>query len=859
MLEARRALSGISDQIEIEKAYNALKVIIESVRDVDLLRESEADARLKLIDPILQDCLGWPLSQIRCEKSLDNSRLDYLLTTTTGGAVIEAKRAAIQFNFTDSADKPWYPLSGVILKSGYNGSAITQAKAYAQKHGISLAAATNGVQWIVFLASREDGVPPDSGFAYVFRSLEDLSDPNRFVLFYSLLSKKSILSQQYKAAFYKAEGRLKAASHLRATRLVEALKGSDQKRKKSDIASALDPVIQQLFISMSPEKEREIIKECFVVTKESDEADSRLRRLLDEITDDIKSIDTRDSQDTQLKYEIEKGIDIPDSRTVILIGQIGSGKTTYLHRFFEDILSEQLQKKILLIRLDLEKARPDLQTLSAFLRNETIRVFEIAAFNTDYPTFEQLQGAFNSLYLQLSKGKGKPLFQKDKLQFDVLFINTLEELKLSRQEDYMRYLLEHCNKSLKKLPIIIYDNVDHHSNEVQTLTFQHSQWLSGLGRVFSILPMRDSTYWEASTEGPLHTQTHVCLYLPRPPLDKVLAKRFRYAEIQTKRLLENHPVVLNSLHGIRVRVDKPEELFHVLHRVFSREKYPNYLLRGLTGGNIRESLQLFQKTITSPHIPIDRLISAYLTQDNYRLNQSDKAHFDKAVILGDFAHFKQERNRSITNLLCLPKNLEHSPILGLRIIQRLYDMRSEIHPQAGKGFEPVQALLDYFESMGVPRAITEQTILELLKRGLIEPHDVSVFSDPGKEIKPEEVEFVSVSSSGRVHRQWVRESRAYGLEMIRDMALFDADVAASLESMFERRKSARRHEQWAESDNLLKCIGESARNYIHRRDEDALFVPDEDSLFATQRKITETLFQWSSMDSFNRSSDDEEL
>jgi len=834
----------------VDEAYKQLQKIIESVKNIDLLGESEADARMKLIDPILREVLGWLPEQIKCEESIDGSRLDYILSTSTGGAVVEAKRPALIFDLeTNKSGKKSYPLNGAVLRSGYTGDAITQAKEYAQKIGVSLAVATNGAQWVVFLASREDLVPPDKGFGFVFRSLEHMLEPDAFRDFFGLLGRSSVLSTSYKVAFYKVEGRLREPQSISAIRLITQSKGSDQRLKPSEISIALDPVIQQLFISMTPDRERQIIRQCFVTTRESDEADTRLKRLLDEVTDDIVSIDSRESQDHRLQAEIEQSVDMPDSRTVVLIGQIGSGKSTYLDRFFEFIIPVALKKKICLIRLNLENARPDKETFPSFLRKETIREVKKAVFGTDQPTFEQLKGAFYSLYQQMSRGEQKHLYESNRIQFDILFGNRLEEMKFD-EEEYLRLILSHCNKSVKRLLVIIYDNVDHHSNEIQTLAFQQAQWLSGLGKVFSILPVRDSTYWQASAEGPFHTQTHVNLYLPRPPLNEVLTRRFKYAELQLDDLLAGKDVVLTSLKGIRVKVADPKELFQLLYKLFSSERYPNYLLRSLSGGNIRESLMLFYQTIISPHIPIDKLLAAYLAKENYRLGTVDKSYFDRAVILGPWAHFKQERSKNIVNLLCFPRDLRVSPILGLRIIERLYDLRAEVHLKAGKGYESIENLLAYFEALGVQRAVTEQCVTELISKKLLEPYDLRIFANPSIPISSELIEFVSLSYSGRLHRAWVRESKSYGLEMIRDMSIFNMDAANELAGCFSDRLAAikvgKEKEKWTEVDRLLGEIASKTINYLSMRDQESMTIPTNDPLFSSQKSVFGRLLIWAS-------------
>ncbi len=70
-------------EADIDLAFAALKGIAESVKNIDMEQETEADARLKLIDPILKDVLGWQPAQIHCEVGEEGKRLDYVLDAHT--------------------------------------------------------------------------------------------------------------------------------------------------------------------------------------------------------------------------------------------------------------------------------------------------------------------------------------------------------------------------------------------------------------------------------------------------------------------------------------------------------------------------------------------------------------------------------------------------------------------------------------------------------------------------------------------------------------------------------------------------------------------------------------------------------
>ncbi len=834
------------EEAEIDRAYEKLKEIFNAVANIDLLAENEADARLKLIDRILMDVLYWQPDQIHTEVIDENTRIDYLLRTISSCAIVEAKRPAKVFDFLNDSGQAFYSLRGPVLTSGEVGKAIQQVKEYARNQGVGLAAATNGIQWVIFLASRADGVAPDSGYGFIFRSKEELLDPAKFKIFFNLFSRKSVQNQTFLAQFSKVEGRLRSAAPPQASRLVSVRRGPDQQPKKSDIAKALDPLIRELFLTLTPEKEREIVRECFVETRESLAADDVLQRLISEITDNIEKIDTKGQV---LTREVEERIQSSDSQTVAIVGQIGAGKSTYLDRFFEHILRSDLRKQVLLVRLQLENARPDSATFAQYLRQQTIESVRNSVFGTEAPTFEQLKGAFYSLYDQLKKGEHAPLYKRDQNAFDELFSVKLEQLK-SDQEAHLRMLLSHGTKSLKKLICIVYDNVDHFENDIQTMTFQHAQWVNGLGRVLSIVPVRDSTYWQASTRGPFHAQPHVTLYLPRPSVGKVLVSRFKYAELQLDKLdRAEEEVSLYSLKGLRIKVEHPKELFQILHQLFSKEVYPNHILTGLSGGNIRAALRIFHETMTSPHMPIDKLLAAYLSQGTYKLRRRDKFHFERAVMLGHWKYFKQERSAHVLNALCTPRHLEASPLLALRICERLYDIRTLDNSQAERGFESVSNLLSYFAATGVPSTLVDEAIVILVQKALLEPYDRRALSSTKVDANSEDFRFVRLSTSGRLHRSWARYSRFYGLLMIEDMEVFDSSAFKTLENQLKELPAAVVAKDWAKVRTHERTLGRAALAYLTERDRECMSIPSGDeSLFGSQQTLVSKLFLWAVSD-----------
>jgi len=170
----------------------ALSVLEELVLDAGADPErNEAATRLRFIDRLLQDCLGWAPDEIEPEEHLSGDYLDYVLGKPERAAVVEAKRTAVHFSLPEGVPGERYVALKTIYKaSAINQSAVDQVLRYANAAGIAVAVLCNGHQLVVFLASRQDGVAPLSGRAIVFSSLEEMLED--FQVLWNTLSKPGL-------------------------------------------------------------------------------------------------------------------------------------------------------------------------------------------------------------------------------------------------------------------------------------------------------------------------------------------------------------------------------------------------------------------------------------------------------------------------------------------------------------------------------------------------------------------------------------------------------------------------------------------------------------------------------------------
>jgi hypothetical protein len=163
----------------IDQAFERFKQIVSDLPPEDDRPLNEANTRLKLIDPILTDVLGWSRnSDLWVELQMGESRIDYLLKDSSGTNwfLVEAKRRTVRLvDPAGSADGRRFKISGPVLSRWAWPIVRDQMATYIGQHMPAFGVVTNGEQWIGYLGKLlPDGCSIEDAQAVVFRSLADI-------------------------------------------------------------------------------------------------------------------------------------------------------------------------------------------------------------------------------------------------------------------------------------------------------------------------------------------------------------------------------------------------------------------------------------------------------------------------------------------------------------------------------------------------------------------------------------------------------------------------------------------------------------------------------------------------------------
>ncbi len=152
---------------------------------------NEAQTRFSILDIIIKECFGWSLDEIKVESHQDREFTDYELGNPRR-VIWEAKREGITFDFPPRGEgkKLLVDLRSLLASDVATEEAILQVQQYCARRGVPIAVVSNGHQFIAYLASRSDGFSPLEAKALVFDSLNVLLE--NFSFAWKMLSKDGV-------------------------------------------------------------------------------------------------------------------------------------------------------------------------------------------------------------------------------------------------------------------------------------------------------------------------------------------------------------------------------------------------------------------------------------------------------------------------------------------------------------------------------------------------------------------------------------------------------------------------------------------------------------------------------------------
>ncbi|MFT5760884.1 MAG: GTPase SAR1 family protein [Alteromonadaceae bacterium] len=740
----------------LHEAKDRLESLIKTLSDTDM---NEAQTRFHILDILIKECLNWDGS-IEIEKyETANGFTDFELGTPRK-VVVEAKREGISFDIPAGiSSKLTIPIKTLLLGNQPLIEAIEQVTSYCSNRGVPIAVVTNGHQFVIFLASRVDGINVTDGKALVFTSLMHLYE--NFTDAWNCISKDGINDNRLVRLLTIGDTRLprKLSSHLQNypfVRYASEIQGTLRQLSELFIQDVIDNI----------DVEKDFYKQCYcdsgvlnryaLLSKNILEARYAAIFSSSEKQPIIVPVKTRNS----INFDPSVMAEAMSRRPIVLLGDVGVGKTSFVKNLLHNSAFTEF-KNAIYIYIDLgSNAALDTDVNNLVLEQVKSQLFEI--YKVDINKSDFVQKVYKDEIARFedslwgSYKKSNPEKYQDKL------IESLFELQ-ENKSNHIRRSVEYLSRSRQKQPIICIDNADQRDFEVQQNAFIISQELAKEWKATVFLAVRPQTFYKSKRSGALNAYPHKVFTIAPPRVEDVVSKRLVFASRLARGKKTNVDFGNVTSENLAVFLD-------VLIRSIQSNNEINEFLTNITGGNIRSIIEFVTSFIGSPNVEAEKIIDIEELQGGYQIPLHE---FTKQAILGDFAHYNPETSISM-NILDVSSADPREHFLVPIAISFLDHKGDHLNKD---GFCNTSILIQELQNLGFMEGQIEGALRRATNKKLIETSlRVTFEEDDDKILFGDMPDSFRVTTIGGYHvKRWLGDF-AYLDAMLFDTPIFDQDI-----------------------------------------------------------------------------------
>jgi predicted type IV restriction endonuclease len=643
-----------------EKAAEGMQQLMDEDFVNQLQDANEAKTRLLVIDRVL-NIVGWPKEDYNPEKKTSTGGYtDYLLTIDgIPRLIVEAKRMGIIKPMEPNLQRRQYRNSFLSKNCGTEiSSLLEQCRGYCIDCGIPYALATTGTVWIVLVGFRY-GVEWGKLKSFVFHSLKDISA--NFHEFYSLVSREAIKNNALEEKFSSIV-LVKPSVAIRPREHVTYNLENSPIENRQIIRAFFDQFMGDIT------GQKEMLEHCYVSNQRLSEFSRELRQLLDydAILDEQEfQIDRIDEQKLEQAVEIQLASKKP--KTILVVGNIGAGKSTFIHQF---ALGESDKHHACVVinlidevRVQVENGREEEQHIARRILEEIARRFSKKIDPYDPDT---LRGCFEVELGRFNRQKTK-LRATQPEEYEVQeesYLQGLTNHPYNHLVGYIKYVRKRGYK-----PWIAFDNVDRGSASYQEFAYGFAQKLANEAGCVTLITLREDTFLEAQESGFLDVRSSDVIFMVNAPeLRQIVSKRRKYVDwlIEQNKLPKlfseyKHLIFMLNWHIKRLILDDDESI--------------RKLVTTFSLNNVRFALTMLRDYYLSYHSTFHGFYEKYQNCDETFKNvaidyEQEHNRFIQALMLSNGWAYK-EQNSEIFNLFSADRQERTSHFLILRILAYL--------------------------------------------------------------------------------------------------------------------------------------------------------------------------------------------
>ncbi len=792
---------------QIEIAANKMGELVRSNLVKTLQRANEAKTRLLIIDEVL-DILGWSKSEYEPELATAvGGYTDYRLTIEgQARLIVEAKRVGIISPLSRAIQSPEYTNS--FLYNNYGPemkSLLDQCLNYCSHTGVPYALATTGEVWII-MAGFKYGIEWGKLKSFVFHSLDDVL--SRFGSFYGLISRDAIKNNSLEEKF---GGMLiiKPSIAIRPREHVNQTSEVGQAPNRQVIRAFFDEFMGDI---TRPGQEK-LLQQCYVDNHELNEFSRDLQQILqyDAVIDELE-FPIEEADEPVLEKELELQSASSNPKTILLVGNVGAGKSTFVHRFvrYEARPDQNVCTIIDLINhatTNIVHDRAEEQRLAEMVLDRLAKEFQE---KIDPYSLVVLRGCFE-IEIGRFKKQRQALLKLDQTTYELREEEYIYELSRDKYKHLVGYIKYARKKRFKFW--IVFDNVDRGSDTYQHFIYSFAHQLAADANCVTLITLRQDTFLEAQEAGFLDVRSSdIVFQINAPEFRQVISKRRKYIDRmidrgEIPRQFKTHVSLMRLLN------------WHLNHLVLDQNDFIRLFITTFSLNNLRYGLAMLRDYYTSYHSTFHEFYRNYENETNYDNLPSfnyklEHNRFIQALMLGNSWDYQEEKS-DIFNIYSVEPLEKISHFLMLRILAYLGLKHSNTSSKHSIRYEKVS---NDFISLGYQRHHINNAIVKLLYAGLaVSPNLPAIpIMDAKIEVPdplPQEIK-IALSGKGYYYLEKMASLQYYQTRVGEDTVWYNEELANSYIKCLQDSLNA----QQAGSDDVLQATDarEIFLNYLRK-------------------------------------------
>lgn len=620
---------------EMTVGLSRLKAILESF-PADSAHWNEAQNRFQFVDRLLTECLGWERPDVRVEDTDDDGgRSDYVLGNPAK-AVVEAKRESKIWNALPTGSASSVRKLQPLIKASDNfKDVVHQVIPYCSLRGAPIAVVCNGPQLAIFQAITI-GQEPLDGECYFFNGFDSYVD--NFVLLWTLLSPEGITENRaHRDLARHRNPRIPAKAS-------QAIPEPNKYRYRNPLQEELRTLGSLLLeeIEDNPDLKPEFYRECYVPL----EANNRHLLLSKQI---ISSRYKRVSGDgiapvsidsTTKAGELKEAISIDaGSRPIVVIGDVGVGKTSFFENLYEN-LSDEEKDNTYFLNINLGTKASLASDIKTYVLDAIPSILN-TSYGIDIFSADFVNSIYHEEIDRFEKSVEGQLREVDENAYRLAKIAFLKS-KQDKADSHLHAALAHLCHGRRKQILLILDNADQRKFDVQQQAFLIAQELAATRSVSVFVALRPSTFYLSKTSGILSAYQNKVLTISPPPADEVVQRRLTFA----LRIAEGKAAP-GSLQGIRLNLDNIVSFLRATLRSVRQNDDIRQFLSNITGGNTRAVIELITGFCGSPNVDARKIVEIEGESGSYLVPLHE---FTKHALLGEFSYYNPQSSLVACNV-----------------------------------------------------------------------------------------------------------------------------------------------------------------------------------------------------------------